>query len=90
MEALRDDDLNLLYAAALAFGADWRRPVDQLAAEHLPNEPLPYREALSKAVVDSRSAVEAHIEHTHQRISGNWTKAETTLADAWIAERFPG
>jgi hypothetical protein len=81
-------DLNRLFGAALAFGANWRRPVGDLAAEHFPDEPQEVRDALAVAVEECRSAIEAHIEATHLRLSGRWTRSEKRQADAWVADQY--
>jgi len=86
--ALSAPDLNRLFDAALAFGANWRRPVGDLAAEHFPDRPQDDRDALALAVEDCRSAIEAHIEATHIRLAGRWTRAEKRQADAWIANQY--
>ena len=89
MAALSAPDLNRLFDAALAFGANWRRPVGDLAAEHFPDQPQDVRDALTTAVEDCRSAIEAHIEATHIRVAGRWTRTEKQQADAWIADQYP-
>lgn len=82
-------DLNRLVDAALAFGANWRRPVPDLAGEHLPDLPREDLDALVSAVEGSRSAIEAHVAATHLRLAGRWSNDEERAADVWIAERFP-
>lgn len=89
MAALSVRDLNELFDAALAFGANWRRPVDDLAAERLPDQPQDVRDALKVAVEESRSAIEAHIEEAHIRVEGRWTRSEKRRAHAWIADHYP-
>jgi hypothetical protein len=86
--ALSAPDLNRLFNAALAFGANWRRPVRDLAAEHFPDRSQLDRDALTSAVEDCRSAIEAHIEAEHIRLAGRWTRAEKLQADAWIAGEY--
>jgi hypothetical protein len=81
-------DLNRLFNATLAFGADWRRPVGELAAEHFPDASQSDLDALTRAVEDCRSAIEAHVEATHIRLAGRWTRAEKQQADAWIADEY--
>jgi len=88
MAALSAPDLNRLFDAALAFGANWRRPVGDLAAAHFPDQPQDVRDALTTAVEECRSAIEAHIEATHIRGAGRWTRAEKQQADAWIADQY--
>ncbi|WP_310526610.1 hypothetical protein, partial [Nocardioides sp.] len=70
--ALSAPDLNRLFDAALAFGANWRRPVGDLAGEHFPDRSQDDRDALTTVVEDCRSAIEAHIEATHIRLAGRW------------------
>jgi len=89
MPALSAPDLNRLFDAALAFGANWRRPVVDLVAELFPDRPQDVRDALTTAVEDCRSTVEAHIEAAHIRLAGRWTRAEKRQADAWIADQYP-
>lgn len=81
-------DLNRLFDATLAFGANWRRPVGDLAAEHSPDQPQDVRDALAGAVEECRSAIEAHLEATHICLSGRWTRSEKLRADAWIADQY--
>jgi hypothetical protein len=88
MSALSTRDLNRLFDAALASGAKWRWPVGELATEHFPDQPEDVRQALTTAVEDCRSAIEAHIEATHIRLAGRWTRAEKKQADAWIADQY--
>ncbi len=54
-------DLNALYSASLEFGANWRRPLDQLAAERLPHRPEPELAELVGAISSCRGAIEDHI-----------------------------
>jgi hypothetical protein len=89
MAAVSEPDLNRLFAAALEFGSDWRRPVDALAAEQFPGQPQDDRDALAVLVEECRSAIEAQIEATHVRVAGDWTRVEEQQTDAWIAARFP-
>jgi hypothetical protein len=87
--AASETDLNKLFGAALEFGSNWRRPVGELAAEHLPDQPRDDREAFAALVEDCESAIEAHVEAMHLRVGGAWTRAEEQRADAWIAAHFP-
>jgi hypothetical protein len=89
MATASDPDLNRLFEAALAFGVNWRRPVEELAAEHFPNERQEVRDALATAVGECRLAIENHIEATHVRLSGRWTRSEKRQADAWITAQYP-
>ena len=89
MAAALEPDLNRLFAAALEFGSDWRRPVRELVAELLPGWSRDDREALAALVDECRSAIEAHVEATHVRVGGDWTRVEEQQTDAWIAARFP-
>ena len=84
-----DSDLNRLFAAALEFGSNWRRPVGDLAAEHFPDRPQDDRYALIAIVESCRLAIEAHVEAAHIRVAGHWTRGERRQADAWIADRYP-
>ena len=82
-------DLNRLFGAALAFGSDWRRPVDDLAAAHFPDRSQDDRTALVAVVEECRSAIETRIESTHLRLAGRWTRADKVRADAWIRDEYP-
>jgi hypothetical protein len=87
--ALSKVDLNRLFDAALAFGADWRRPVSDLAAENFPDLPQADRDALAAAVEDTRRTIEGHIEEAHIRLGDQWPRREEKQAEDWIADRFP-
>ena len=89
MAALSAPDLNQLFDAALAFGSDWRRPVEDLTAARFPDRPQDEIDALTNAVEDCRSAIEAHVEATHVRLAGRWTRADKQQANSWIADRYP-
>jgi hypothetical protein len=68
-----------------------RTGVDQSATWRpgiFPDLPQDHRGALTIAVEDCRSAIESHIEATHIRLAGRWTRAEEQQADAWIADQY--
>jgi hypothetical protein len=84
-----NEDLNRLYAASLEFGANWRRPVPELAALHLTHLAEREQRAISSTVSQSRQEVEARIEATHVTINGSWTAQHVDDLEQWISERFP-
>jgi hypothetical protein len=44
--------------------------------------------ALSARDLNRRSAIVAHMEATHTRVAGRWTRSEKQQADAWITEQY--
>ena len=89
MDSLSRDDLNALYSAALAFGADWRRPLAELADERLPDASREERAALAAAVDECRSTIEKHIAMVHSANQGRWPRSDVRDVGAWIRERYP-
>jgi hypothetical protein len=89
MRELSESDLNLLYAAALEFGANWRRPLVELAAERLPERPREYRDSIATLVGNCRKEIQVSIEEMHRINNGEWAEDAVGEADAWIADRYP-
>jgi hypothetical protein len=89
MGALSEADLNELYDAALEFGANWRRPMRELAAERLVDRPQDYRDGIAAAVDECRTLIEGHIDSIHQQLQGQWTRAARDEVDAWLTQQFP-
>jgi hypothetical protein len=88
MRELPESDLNLLYAAALEFGANWRRPLVELAAERLPERPREYRDSIATLVGNCRKLIEVRIEEMHRINYGEWAEDAVGEAAAWIADRY--
>jgi len=82
-------DLNRLYAASLEFGANWRRPVLELAALHLGHLSGDEQAAISSRVSQCRQEIEARIEATHVTVNGSWNAELDDALEQWICERFP-
>jgi hypothetical protein len=90
MTSLSEPDLNQLFAAALEFGSNWRKPVGELASTNFPEQPQEYRDAVAAAVEEARSATEEYVEATHVRLAGRWP--EVTIGRQAPGSRiaFPG
>jgi hypothetical protein len=83
------EDLNVLYDAALEFGENWRRPVDELAAERLPHLDEDDRAVLVGLVTACRQQVETHIEEVYAVHGDDWPSDVEPAVREWILDRFP-
>lgn len=84
------DDLNTLFAAALEFGSDWRRPLAELASERLPERTDAQRRDLVQTVGACRDAIEDRIRERYEAVNGSWAASgEQAAAESWIIRNFP-
>ena len=89
VSAPSEADLNLLYSAALEFGLNWRRPLNRLASERMPDRAESYRNAVALLVEQSRAEIEAYINDAFTRSNREWHATDAGETETWIAERFP-
>ena len=85
----RRPDLNALYDASVAFGANWRRPVRDLADERLPSVSSEERAVLAVVIEECRAAIEARIGEVHAANRGRWPRSDVRAVDSWIHDRYP-
>jgi hypothetical protein len=83
------DDLNTLYAASLAFGSQWRRPVTELAATSFPKMSAADRAELVDRLTACRREVEAHVQDRYLAERRTWSRTTDRAARAWVVQRFP-
>lgn len=80
-------DANTLYRAALRFGKDWLRPVDELADKVLPSLSEERKAALVAAVIECRDEINAHI--WDEYADDGWDRRKNRVATRWVRERYP-
>lgn len=84
---MEDKHLNKLYKAALEFGANFRRPLPDLAKERLPSINEYERDCLCKCVDIARSSINEYIQnHFEYEIGLTIPEDEVVL---WIKQNFP-
>jgi hypothetical protein len=83
------DNLNTLYAASLAFGSHWRRPVTELAATQFPTMSAADRAQLVDRVTVCRREVEAHVLDRYRAEKRTWSRTTDRAARAWVVQCFP-
>ncbi|WP_156163895.1 hypothetical protein [Demequina maris] len=82
-------DLNALYSASLEFGANWRRPLDELAAEHLPHRSDPELAELVVLIAECRRAIEDHVLSAYLSNQRKWHRPQAAAAEQWIRTTYP-
>ena len=79
--------MNILYDAALEFGANWRRPLIELAKEKLPNHNQPEYEELCFLVEKARKDIEKYIECHYEYGKGLVLPMKEVIS--WIKQNYP-
>jgi hypothetical protein len=87
LDLLNEKYLNILYDAALEFGSNWRRPLNELANERLPQNSHLDHEQLCVTVENARASIEKYIEE-HFDYEKGLTIPESN-AILWIQQNFP-
>ena len=82
-----DTYMNILYDAALEFGANWRRPLVELANERLPNLNQSDCEELCFLVERAREGIEKYIENHYEFEKGLTVPEEEVIL--WIKQNYP-
>lgn len=82
-------DINTLYSASLEFGAQWCRPLDELAAERLPHRSGPELADMVMEVSECRRAIEDHILNAYLANEREWRRVHAEAADRWIRSTYP-
>lgn len=85
----RTDPRNVLFDAALEFGANWRRDVAMLAAERLPQVNDDDRATFAQEIEVARREIEEWILNRWLAVDGQWSRAHSDDARAFITETFP-
>ena len=84
---MEEKHLNKLYKASLQFGANWMRPLPELAKEMLPRLNESERECLCKCVDIARRSINEYIEKQYEYEKGLTLPEDEVVM--WISQNFP-
>ncbi|CAB4704174.1 MAG: hypothetical protein F2667_05795 [Actinobacteria bacterium] len=83
------DSRNILFAASLEFGKNWMRPISDLAAERIGNEPSEVQETLSAEIESTRAGINEWIQQRWDSVNGKWRTPDTAAASSWVVASYP-
>lgn len=84
-----EDLLNQLYRLSLAFGSNWRRPVEEIVQEVSPEQSDAEASELSDYIRETRGRIEQFFSERYEDASTEKIAALQQQGAIWIHQEFP-